>query len=184
MSFIGFAPARDPRIVCVVVLDEPVYPYYWGGESSAIVFSKIVEGINLSTDLFCDAAGANIAVDGKSDGSRRVPNFLRLSTDEAIDLASDRGLAVQCPDVKGVVFSQTPDPGTLIGRKEEVKLMVRAADGGIRSRRGPFPTSRGCRSARRGGCSSRAASTASCAASESSSVRIRRRERSSPGSPG
>ena len=127
VSFIGFAPARDPRIVCVVVLDEPVYPYYWGGESSAIVFGKIVEGINLSTDLFCDAASANIAVDGKSGGSRRVPNFLRLTTDEAIDLASDRGLTVQCPDVKGIVFSQTPDPGTLIGRSEEVKLMVRAA---------------------------------------------------------
>ncbi len=127
VSFIGFAPARNPRIVCMVVLDEPVYPYYWGGESTAIVFSKIVEGINLSTDLFCDAASADIAVAGKSGGSRRVPNFLRLTTDEAIDLASDRGLTVQCPAVKGVVFSQTPDPGTLIGRKEEVKLMVRAA---------------------------------------------------------
>ena len=127
VSFIGFAPALDPRIVCVVVLDEPVYPYYWGAESAAPLFGKIVEGINLSTDLFCDAAGANIAVDGKSGGSRRVPNFLRLTTDEAIDLASDRGLTVQCPDVKGVVFSQTPDPGTLIGRREDVKLMVRAA---------------------------------------------------------
>jgi hypothetical protein len=126
-SFIGFAPARDPRIVCVVVLDEPVNPYIWGAESAAPLFGKIIEGINLSTDLFCDAAGANIAVDGKSGGSRRVPNFLRLTTDEAIDLASDRGLTVQCPDVKGVVFSQTPDPGTLIGRREEVKLMVRAA---------------------------------------------------------
>jgi cell division protein FtsI/penicillin-binding protein 2 len=127
VSFIGFAPARDPRIVCMVVLDEPKYPYWWGGESSAIVFSKIVEGINLSTDIFCDAAGANIAAAGKSEGSRRMPNFLRLTTDEAIDLASDRGLTVQCPDVKGIVFSQTPDPGTLIGRKEEIKLMVRAA---------------------------------------------------------
>jgi|WetSurMetagenome_2_1015567.scaffolds.fasta_scaffold25560_2 cell division protein FtsI/penicillin-binding protein 2 len=127
VSFIGFAPARDPRIVCIVVLDEPVYPYYWGGESSAIVFGKIVEGINMSTDLFCDAATANIAADGKSEGARRVPNFLRLTTDEAIDLASDRGLTVQCPDVKGVVYSQTPDPGTMIGRREEVKLMVRAA---------------------------------------------------------
>ena len=127
VSFIGFAPANDPRIVCIVVLDEPVYPYYWGGESSAIVFGKIVEGVNLSTDLFCDAASANIAAKGKSKGSRRVPNFLRLSTDEAIDLASSRGVKVQCPDVKGVVFSQTPDPGTLVDRREEVKLMVRDA---------------------------------------------------------
>jgi cell division protein FtsI/penicillin-binding protein 2 len=128
-SFIGFAPARNPRIVCIVVLDEPGYPYFWGGESSAIVFGKIVEGINLSTNLFCDAASANIAIDGKSNRSKRVPNFLRLPKEEAVELASSRGIKVQCPDVKGIVFSQTPDPGTMIDRREEVKLMVRAADG-------------------------------------------------------
>jgi cell division protein FtsI/penicillin-binding protein 2 len=127
VSFIGFAPARDPRIVCVVVLDEPVYPYYWGAESSAPLFAKIVEGINLSTDLFCDPDGADVAVDGRARGSKRVPNFLRLTTDEAMNLASDCGLTVDCPDVEGIVFSQSPDPGALVGRKDEVKLMVRAA---------------------------------------------------------
>jgi cell division protein FtsI/penicillin-binding protein 2 len=127
VSFIGFVPARDPRIVCVVVLDDPIYPYFWGAESAAPLFAKIVEGINLSTDLFCDPAGADVAVDGKSRGSKRVPNFLRLTTDEAIDLASEAGIALSCPEVEGIVFSQSPDPGTFIGRKDEVKLMVRAA---------------------------------------------------------
>jgi len=126
VSFIGFAPVQDPRVVCLVVLDEPAYPFYWGGESSAIVFSKIVEGINLSTDLFYDSGGAaNIAGRSERGGTKRVPSFLRLTTDEATDLAADCGLAVRCPKVKGIVFSQTPDPGTFVDRREEIKLMVR-----------------------------------------------------------
>lgn len=41
-SFIGFAPANDPEIVCLVVIDEPgSYPIY-GGTIAAPVFQKVV----------------------------------------------------------------------------------------------------------------------------------------------
>ena len=40
-SFVGFAPSRDPRVVCLVMLDEPrVVPS--GGLIAAPVFSKVV----------------------------------------------------------------------------------------------------------------------------------------------
>jgi len=41
-SFIGFAPAADPRIVIVVCMDEP-RPVYYGGVVSAPVFKKVAE---------------------------------------------------------------------------------------------------------------------------------------------
>lgn len=40
-SFVGFAPIRDPAVVCVVALDEP-WPAYHGGEVAAPVFAAIV----------------------------------------------------------------------------------------------------------------------------------------------
>jgi len=40
-SFAGFAPARDPRLVCVVVIDEPQGDIH-GGSVAAPVFSKII----------------------------------------------------------------------------------------------------------------------------------------------
>lgn len=43
-SFIGFAPAEDPRIVVYVGIDEP-HGYYYGGQVAAPVFRNIVEGI-------------------------------------------------------------------------------------------------------------------------------------------
>jgi len=42
-SFIGFAPASDPKIVIMVVLDEPKVEKTYGGLLAAPVFSKIAE---------------------------------------------------------------------------------------------------------------------------------------------
>ncbi|HEX6201848.1 MAG TPA: penicillin-binding transpeptidase domain-containing protein, partial [Thermoanaerobaculia bacterium] len=45
-SFVGFAPARRPAVVGVVVLDEP-WPRYHGGEVAAPVFARAVEPVLL-----------------------------------------------------------------------------------------------------------------------------------------
>jgi cell division protein FtsI (penicillin-binding protein 3) len=42
--FAGMAPASNPRIVTVVMVDEPKGNEYYGGEVAAPVFSKIAEG--------------------------------------------------------------------------------------------------------------------------------------------
>ena len=41
-SFVGFAPASDPRIVVAVMLDEPTAGAYYGGRVAAPVFSEVV----------------------------------------------------------------------------------------------------------------------------------------------
>ena len=41
-SFIGFAPARNPRLMIAVMVDEPKGGYY-GAEVAAPAFEKIVE---------------------------------------------------------------------------------------------------------------------------------------------
>ncbi len=41
-SFVGFAPVKDPRVVVVVMLDQP-HPQYYGGVVAAPVFSKVVK---------------------------------------------------------------------------------------------------------------------------------------------
>ena len=43
-SFVGFAPASDPRIVVAVSIDEPHAGAYYGGRVAAPVFSTIVGG--------------------------------------------------------------------------------------------------------------------------------------------
>jgi hypothetical protein len=40
-SFVGFAPSREPRLVCIVMIDEPRRSHY-GGVVAAPVFSRVV----------------------------------------------------------------------------------------------------------------------------------------------
>lgn len=122
-SFIGFAPLDDPGIVCLVILDEPKYPYYWGGESAAVVFGNVVEGINLATDLLYHETDHEVAVGRETDEKVEVPNFLRMTSQEAVKLASSCGLRISCSNERGAVYSQIPDPGSYIGFGEEVRLL-------------------------------------------------------------
>ncbi len=43
-SFVGMAPADDPRIVAVVLIDEPDDSRYFGGQVAAPLFSRVAEG--------------------------------------------------------------------------------------------------------------------------------------------
>ncbi|EGG93730.1 Cell division protein FtsI (Peptidoglycan synthetase) [gamma proteobacterium IMCC1989] len=41
--FAGFAPADDPKVIAVVVVNEPSRGQYYGGEVAAPVFATVVE---------------------------------------------------------------------------------------------------------------------------------------------
>lgn len=124
-SFIGFAPAHDPEIVCLVLLDEPKYPYFWGGESAAPTFSRIVRAVNISTDFLCSEEPSRVTVPYRGEKRVRVPSFLRLNPEQALQLASEAGLGITCAGEEGTVYAQIPDPGTLTERGHDVKLLLR-----------------------------------------------------------
>ncbi|HER43023.1 MAG TPA: PASTA domain-containing protein, partial [Candidatus Eisenbacteria bacterium] len=124
-SFIGFAPADDPEIVCLVLLDEPKYPHFWGGESAAPLFSSIVGAVNISTDLLCSREPSRVTVPVGGKSRVQVPSFLRLGPDQALQLASEAGLGISCSGGEGTVYAQKPDPGTLIEKGRDVSLLLR-----------------------------------------------------------
>jgi cell division protein FtsI (penicillin-binding protein 3) len=43
-SFVGFAPATDPRLVVAVMIDEPSGAVYYGGDVAAPVFAQVMAG--------------------------------------------------------------------------------------------------------------------------------------------
>jgi len=133
-SFAGFVPADEPRFVCMVVLNEPAYRWHYGGSSSAVVFSEIVEGINLASDLLATE------VDGIVDSTRiesnmiAVPSFFRLRCAEAVQLASDCGLKIVFSSDEGEVYSQIPGPGTLVRKGDDINISF--ISGGDRKKSG------------------------------------------------
>lgn len=59
-SFVGFAPASDPRLVIAVMLDEPGGKSYYGGEVAAPVFSNVMAGALRLLGIAPDAALDNV----------------------------------------------------------------------------------------------------------------------------
>ncbi len=124
-SFIGFAPVENPRIVCLVLLDEPAGQYHWGGQSAAVVFGRIIGGLNLTSDFFFEESGGQVAGRYERNGRVSAPSFLRLTPAEAVKVAARWGLQIHCSSDEGVIYSQIPDPGTLVKKGDEIKLIIR-----------------------------------------------------------
>ena len=65
--FAGMAPASDPRLVLVVMVNQPSSGAYFGGEVAAPIFSKIMGGalriLNISPDKVPLQANTYIAPD-------------------------------------------------------------------------------------------------------------------------
>ncbi len=59
-SFVGFAPASQPRLVIAVMLDEPGGKSYYGGEVAAPVFSNVMAGALRLLGIEPDATPDNV----------------------------------------------------------------------------------------------------------------------------
>jgi cell division protein FtsI (penicillin-binding protein 3) len=55
--FAGMAPASAPRLVAVVVIDEPAAGAYYGGQVAAPVFGRVMSGALRLLDIAPDASG-------------------------------------------------------------------------------------------------------------------------------
>ena len=69
-SFVGFAPASDPRIVVAVMLDEPSTGKYFGGEVAAPVFSAVAGGALRHLGVAPDAPMKPIVLPGEGQEAR------------------------------------------------------------------------------------------------------------------
>ena len=59
-SFVGFAPASDPRLVVAVMIDDPAGADYYGGEVAAPAFSKIMSAALHALNVPNDAPPDNV----------------------------------------------------------------------------------------------------------------------------
>lgn len=70
-SFVGFAPASDPRIVVAVTIDEPKGGVYYGGRVAAPVFSEVVASSLRRLGVQPDAPVESLVAAGPNGGKAR-----------------------------------------------------------------------------------------------------------------
>ncbi|MGH7828824.1 MAG: penicillin-binding protein, partial [Candidatus Binatia bacterium] len=128
-SFIGFVPADDPRLVLLVLVDEPELNVY-GGVVAAPVFQSIARGalrqLNVmpekgeplplpesAEDFPVRAASRGEYGAAKAENNLEIPDFAGLSLREAAQKARILKLQVEIRG-HGYVVKQTPAPGVAL----------------------------------------------------------------------
>jgi len=73
-SFVGLAPASDPRLVVAVMIDEPRNKKYYGGQVAGPVFSKVMAGALRAMSIPPDApiTPMQVAQGGKAETQEKM----------------------------------------------------------------------------------------------------------------
>jgi cell division protein FtsI/penicillin-binding protein 2 len=126
-SFAGLVPAEHPRLVGVVVIDEPRGGRYYGGQVAAPVFREIVLDLMRSPGNLLDAAPASIASRPPDVPSVVAPDLRLLPRREAQRRLRELGLRTTFVGEGARVLSQVPAAGQPVERGAAVLAHLEAA---------------------------------------------------------
>ena len=120
-SFVGFFPVTDPKVLILVILDDPQNGYY-GGVVAAPIFKEIaLRIINSSPEFAKPAEPLRMASDG---GTSIVPDVRGLHVPLAKALLAARGFSMDMRGAGELVTAQTPAALTVQARSTRVNLAV------------------------------------------------------------
>lgn len=110
-SFVGFAPADQPCLVGLILLDEPSCGVRYGGVIAAPVFGRIMSSVLRGLNIPARAAGVTAT---EAAGPTVVPNVLNLGAGEAKAFMTKAGLQVRLYGQGDLVISQFPMGGAKV----------------------------------------------------------------------
>lgn len=124
-SFMGFAPANDPEIICLLIFDEPQVDNKYGGTIAAPVAGELIDEIleYLGTDR-------QYSEGEKADVTIEIPDVRGLSLDEAKKKIVDAGLkyTVSGDSDASSIEAQLPKPGVMVNEESLVILYTDEKD--------------------------------------------------------
>jgi cell division protein FtsI (penicillin-binding protein 3) len=141
LSFVGFVPADEPRLVMLVMLDEPRNEK-WGSEAAAPIFSAIGGEVLRYLDVPPGDAAPLSIVTGPAEGpsgrlrlataaaaeppieSRVMPDLRGRSLRQALATLAPLGVGVKMTGRGRVVGEQTPAPGETLEDEAGVRLTL------------------------------------------------------------
>ncbi len=125
VSFIGYAPADDPEILVLVLLDDPSPDsgiYISGGQMAAPVV-----GAFLSEALPAMGILPSYSPEEQAALDREVPNLVGMDVSAAANSLQEAGLSYKATGSGSIVTAQLPAAGTTIAGGSSVLLYLDAS---------------------------------------------------------
>jgi len=120
-SFVGFAPADDPKVVVLVVVDEPDVPVDFGSVVAAPYVKQILEDTLKYLDvqpIFDEEEQEYVREEVE------VPDVTDMDLQEGIKLLKDTDLQYLVDGNGGKIIDQMPKPGAKVAKKSIMLLYV------------------------------------------------------------
>lgn len=111
-SFVGFAPADNPQVAMLVIIDEPVGLYY-GGQIAAPVFGAVMKDV-LQYLKVTPQPTDNMTKPAAPDPHVLIPSVINLSVPEAVKELEKAGLKPRIEESGDRIADQIPKPGSRI----------------------------------------------------------------------
>ena len=139
LSFIGFVPVDEPRLVMLVLLDEPKNEK-WGSEAAAPIFAAIAGPVLRHLEIpprdvmpiqIVTGSGADGQVTGRvrlasmatETAAGLMPDLRGSGLRQALAVLTPRGVRVEIAG-RGRVVQQTPAPGALLADDAVARLVL------------------------------------------------------------
>ncbi len=116
-SFVGFAPADDPQIICLIMLDEPQVANKYGGTIAAPVVGSIIE-----ETLEYMGVDRQYTEEEAKTISITVPDVRELAVNVAKESIAAKKLNIKVMGDGDTVLDQLPKPG--VGIRENSTVIV------------------------------------------------------------
>lgn len=127
ISFIGYAPVEDPRILITLIADQPDLGgnYHLGGQVLAPAFKEIV---GESLQYMGVASSKKPKTITKEANRLNVPNMMDVTSTSAKDTAKDIGLSLEVFGKGEKVVDQFPKAGTQILSTQHIYVAMQPVE--------------------------------------------------------
>ena len=122
VSFVGFLPANDPKIVVYLAIDNPKGVTQYGGTVSAPIVKNIMEDAIVALDIQKQEGGTEKKYQWYDKKYYTVENVIGLSKKEASSIL--KNFTVEYSGSGNTILSQSPVAGTRIAGGESVRLYL------------------------------------------------------------
>jgi len=119
-SIMAFAPADNPAVVALVLVDEPQGAYY-GGQVTGPVMQILLENVL----PYLGVTPIYVTEEEQAGAPVLVPVLRGLDKNEALKLLQEAGLKLDIVGQGNTIIDQFPVPGELVNRGERVLLRVK-----------------------------------------------------------
>jgi cell division protein FtsI (penicillin-binding protein 3) len=137
--FVGLVPADQPKLVMLIMVDEPEGKKY-GGLVAAPVFKEVgtsvLNHLRINPEIVlargetragqADGSGSpsTLHVEVVQEGPNRLPDFSGMSMREVLQGGKTLGVKVMLEGT-GLAFKQVPEPGAYLNQVSEVRVSFR-----------------------------------------------------------